>query len=624
MTTRSTLLRFLLLPVGLFLCAVLTVNVFGFNYEDRLPEGSSPVTSVHHIANNGVQSLTESGYGTVVALPHSWNTDFERHVGWYTALIPVEQIPSRAQAIYFPDISVDTTVYLNDQFLGSVLRPNETRGRMGRRPLLLRVPVGLWSRGDNEVNIRVNAQPNSLEWLGRFYVGSESDLSDVYSMHVFRSVSMVKIIALMLAFTALGMGVVWLCRPRDRAYGWYAVVCTAWSGVTMAEISDAVFMDYELPAWVGTVMFFVLCVAVFKFVDAGNGGRGMKRKEASWVVCAVVLLSVVLLLWKNQPAVYQLVTGLGICVLFYTCLVVAISAVKLRTVDVAILSLTVFMLTILASTSWLESWSTPGLAFSGLSTAIAAPAFVFLIGYQLLRDFVNARNELEVLNASLEQRVAQRTEALRKKHEKLLQLEKNEVLSSERDRIMLEMHDGMGAHLVSILSMTDADNVDVKRLKCSVRDALQDLRMMIDSMDPVENDLGLVLGMYRQRICGTLKESAINLHWDVVDFPVMSDLTPHRVLQVLRIVQEAVTNSIKYSRSSEIRISNGVEAGRPYIQVQDFGQGMKGPCFGKGRGLGNMKKRADVLGAEVHVRSSDSGVTVRLSFAPSFKQIQVA
>ncbi len=624
MRTRTNVLRFLVLPAGLFLCAILSINVLSFNYEDKLPEGTYEVQQVHHIANNGLQTLTESGYGSVVELPHSWNTDFEHHVGWYTALVPVRDLPSRPQAIYFPDISVDTTVYLNDQILGSVLRPNETRGRMGRRPLLLRVPVGLWVRGDNEVNIRVNAQPNSMEWLNRFYVGTESDLSDVYSMHVFRSVSMVKIIALMLAFTALGMGVVWLYRPRDAAYGWYAIVCTAWSGVTMAEISDAVFLDYELPAWVGTVLFFVLCIAVFKFVDEGHEGNGLKRKQASWVVAALVLVSVMLLLWKHQPAVYLLVTGLGICVLLYACLMAVVSTVRVQTFDIAILCLTVFMLTLLASESWMEAWSTPGLAFSGLSTAIAAPAFVFLIGYQLVRDFVNARNELEVLNSSLEQRVAQRTDALRKKHKQLLLLEKNEVLASERDRIMLEMHDGMGAHLVSILSMTDAEKVDVKRLKSSVKDALQDLRMMIDSMDPVENDLGLVLGMYRQRICSTLKESSVKLHWDVVDFPVMSDLTPHRVLQVLRIVQEAVTNSLKYSGSETIRISNGVEEGHPYILVQDFGLGMKGDCINKGRGLRNMQKRAITIGADVRIQSDGSGVTVKLLLPQMCEQYQIA
>lgn len=43
---------------------------------------------------------------------------------------------------------------------------------------------------------------------------------------------------------------------------------------------------------------------------------------------------------------------------------------------------------------------------------------------------------------------------------------------------------------------------------------------------------------------------------------------------------------------------------------------MKGECIDKGRGLRNMKKRADMLGAKITLQSDDSGVKVRLSFAP--------
>lgn len=608
-------LRFLALPLCLLMCALITVNVVQFDYQSEISEQVKTVSETRFIANDGFDTPTQSGYGPTVELPHSWYTDYEQHVGWYTTLISVSSIPDRPQAIYFPDVSVDSTVFLNDQILGSVLMPSETRGKMGRRPLFIRVPVGLWLQGDNELNIRVNAQPNSAEWMREFYVGAETDLSDVYAEHVFHSLSVVKIIAGLLAFTAVSMGTVWLFRPKDAVYGWFAVVCTAWSGVTFAEVTDAVFFDITLPAWAGSLLFLGLSVAILKFVDETRVHRQLTHYKAYLIVVLVVLSAVALYLWKDQATTHLWVKGIGIVLLLYACAMSIFSKLQIGRIDKWVLWLTIFMLALLSVNAWLSSLRVPGLAFTGLSTATAAPAFVFLVGYQLIRDFVTARNELEDLNQSLELRVVERTSELQKQHQQLIMLERTNVLSAERDRIMLEMHDGMGAHLVSILSMTDRDKVNVCELQGCVRDALQDLRMMIDSLDPVENDLGLVLGMYRHRMGKLLRDSSISLKWEVTDLPEIQNLTPHRVLQILRILQEAVANAIKYAETDCITISTGIERGRPYIQVKDHGKGMSPECVGTGRGLHNMQKRAKTLNADMVIVSGTRGVSVRLVLA---------
>ncbi len=510
---------------------------------------------------------------------------------------------------------------MNDQILGSVLRPDEIRGRMGRRPLFLRVPVGLWLEGDNELNIRVNAEPNSYDWLREFYLGDETVLSDVYAKHVFHSISMVKIIAGLLAFTAISMSIVWLYRPQDAVYGWFAIVCTAWAGVTLAEISDAVVFDFSLPPWLGSLLFLVLSVSMLRFVGETRIPRMQLKHPSLQVAAGVIVLALVMYYWQDQPGVYIVVKGLGVVVLLATCLLSVFSKDANALTDRVFLWLTLFMLTVLSVYSWLDSLTIPGLAFTGLSTAMAAPAFVFLVGYQLIRDFVTARNDLERLNNHLEQRVVERTAELEKQHKQLIQLERETVLSAERDRIMLEMHDGMGAHLVSILSMADKNNVNAEEVKNTAKAALQDLRMMIDSLDPVENDLGLVLGMYRHRMSKVLIESGIELIWGVKDLPLIPDLTPHRVLQILRILQEAVGNAIKYADSTSISVITGVDGTKPFIEIRDFGKGMTPECVGTGRGLHNMQKRASSIGAEISIKSGNQGVAVRLTLAPIDDQV---
>lgn len=616
MARKLSLLRYLVLPICLLLCAVITVSTVRFDYHQEIPKHLEPISSIRFIANDGIDTPTQTGYGQTVTLPHSWRSNHDEHVGWYTSLIALSTEPETPQAIYFPDVSVDSTIYLNDQILGSVLLPDQARGKQGRRPLFLRVPVGLWLKGDNELNIRVNAQTNTMEWMREFYVGAETDLRDVYARHVFHSLTLVKLIAGLLGFTAVSMGTIWVYRPKDKVYGWFAIVCTAWCTVTIAEISDAVLFDVALPAWAGSILFLLLSISIMKFVDESRVDPALRGTMNRVVTGVLGGLFVVLLVWENEPAAHLLVKGVGVTILMLSCVLSINVNLQTRQYEKIFLWLSVFMLTLLSMNSWLISLKVPGLALTGFSTAIAAPVFIFLVGYQLVRDFVTSRNELEQLAESLEMRVVERTMELREKHLQVIEFERNSILATERDRIMLEMHDGMGAHLVSILSMTDQDHVDLQEVQRTVKEALQDLRMMIDSLDPVENDLGLVLGMYRHRMGKILKESSISLNWRVGNLPQIDELTPHRVLQILRILQEAVTNAIKYSKSNVITVSTGLSNNSPFIEVDDNGVGFCMESQPKGRGLMNMQKRARHIGARVDiVAQANDGVKVRLVFA---------
>lgn len=598
------------------LCAVLTIGVIRFDYSQEIPTQVEVVEATRFISNDGIETPTQTGYGPTVRLPHSWRADYEKHVGWYTTLFTLTSIPDRPQAVYFPKVSVDSTVYLNDNILGSVLMPSDARGRLGKRPLLLRVPVGLLVKGDNELNIRVNAQPNTVDWISEFYIGSETDLADVYARHVFHSLTVVKIIAGLLAFTAMAMGTVWLLRPSEAVYGWFAVVCSAWSAVTVTEVSDAVLFGVVLPSWLGPLLFLGLSIAILKFVDETRQRALFKRFQLVQLTGFAVVASACMYLWRELPAAHLFVNGGGVVVLLFACSASLFSDLKIRQSDRLVLWLSVFLLTLLSLSSWLAAYRVPSLAYSGLSTATAAPAFVFLVGYRLVRDFATARNELEALNRCLEQRVAERTADVQVKHQQLLELERGTILSAERERIMREMHDGMGGHLMSILSISNQKEIDVCQLQCSVTDALQDLRMMIDSLDPVEDDLGLVLGMYRQRMEKSLLGTDIELRWGVGELPALTELTPHKVLQILRILQESVTNALRHSQCRCISVTTGLLANRPFIEVQDDGKGMDETSQFAGRGLMNMHKRATTLGAEMQVRSSTQGVSVRLLFRP--------
>ena len=70
---------------------------------------------------------------------------------------------------------------------------------------------------------------------------------------------------------------------------------------------------------------------------------------------------------------------------------------------------------------------------------------------------------------------------------------------------------------------------------------------MIDSLDDVEQDLVVALGLLRNRVQPQLDAAGIVLEWDVDELPALPGLGPARVLHVLRILQEVITNCIRHS-----------------------------------------------------------------------------
>ena len=242
--------------------------------------------------------------------------------------------------------------------------------------------------------------------------------------------------------------------------------------------------------------------------------------------------------------------------------------------------------------------------------------------FQEKEVLARVENHLKIsrLQRELEQRnreLAESMHALQDKHAEILQLQRREVLAGERERIMRDMHDGIGGQLVSTLALLDAETPAVKCISEALRAALDDLRLMIDSLDPLEDDdLAMLLGMYRARILPRLQAAGLEVAWQLNDIPHITGLGPHKVLQLLRILQEAVTNVLKHSQATKLAMLTGElisnENNRKlYIDIEDNGKGLPVP-IPEGRGLKNMNKRAGSIGAKLMIGPSKEGTRVRI------------
>ena len=141
-------------------------------------------------------------------------------------------------------------------------------------------------------------------------------------------------------------------------------------------------------------------------------------------------------------------------------------------------------------------------------------------------------------------------------------------------------------------------------------------------------DLMLALGSWRDRAAAQLRPHDIVLDWRAVPpgLPVHPELRPWHVIQIIRILDEAVTNAVKHAGAKHIAVNirtekaAGGECG--CITVSDDGCGFALEADGKpsSRGLRNMKNRAARCGAELELSSGTGGTTVRLQLPRRFPE----
>lgn len=179
----------------------------------------------------------------------------------------------------------------------------------------------------------------------------------------------------------------------------------------------------------------------------------------------------------------------------------------------------------------------------------------------------------------------------------------------ERRRLAREIHDGIAQELASLAYALDnvaADVVaarpvdeqvdmireEVRRLVTELRMSLFDLR---SDVDPDEG-LGAAIGRYVRTIGSA---GGMTVHLSLNEAPVR--LAAETEAELLRIVQEAVTNARKHSQARNLWVTCSVDPPAASIAVEDDGLGVARAPEAGNHGLAIMRERAARIRAELTV-----------------------
>ncbi len=243
----------------------------------------------------------------------------------------------------------------------------------------------------------------------------------------------------------------------------------------------------------------------------------------------------------------------------------------------------------------------------------------FLFTYVMFRRYVGAIREAEQLTAGLAARLQAREAELEESHRRLHETEQRQVLVGERQRLMRDMHDGVGSSLATVIHSVQHSGLDRQQLGGLLQDCMDGLKLAIDSMEPVETDLLLLLATLRFRLAPRIESAGIRLHWQVQDLPALAWLEPASALHILRILQEAFANVLRHAGARTIRVETAAtgDAG-VLVAIEDDGRGFAPPAEGAvptpgtGRGLHNQRHRAAVLHGRVSWTSGPAGTRFEL------------
>ena len=215
----------------------------------------------------------------------------------------------------------------------------------------------------------------------------------------------------------------------------------------------------------------------------------------------------------------------------------------------------------------------------------------------------------------------------RRKYQLQLQrAEQQHALEQERARIAQDLHDDLGSSLtrLSLLSgliRTDKDNPEqveahASKLAQSADQTVRALEEIVWAVRPgsdtLQSLMDYVAHFANELFDGNAARCRLDLPHDLPARPLPPDVRHN----IFLIVKESLTNALKHAGAGEVQVHAKISGDTLEILVQDDGKGFDLSASSESRrnGLGNMRRRAEAIGAELELQSAlGKGTMVKLS-----------
>ena len=236
-----------------------------------------------------------------------------------------------------------------------------------------------------------------------------------------------------------------------------------------------------------------------------------------------------------------------------------------------------------------------------------------LIGYQIYRT------------QKLKNKQLQKENQLK---DALIRIETQNKVQEERLRISRDLHDNIGSQLTFIISSLDnlkfqlnKENPEagkrIESINDFTRNTITELRDTIWAMNKENihfSDLKVRINNFLESAQSHVQQT----HFEV-DMKKSIDenhsFTAFAGVNLYRIIQEAVNNSIKHADATEIKVAFEKIDQHFEVRISDNGKGIDQRKIEAGNGFQNMHKRISEIGGELVIKSTpESGTILKIIF----------
>ena len=569
-----------------------------------------------------VDGITRTG---PVELSYHWDRQHRGQPGLASFDLPftLAAAPETPWGIFIPRVGNVFEVQLNGALLqvyGDMSVGNEAD--YAKAPIYVPVPGRLLQAGENHLQIRLRADSARRAGLSRVVVGPATPVRTEFfeSAYAWRFTGSVLLtafslivgsIALALWLTQVDTGAVGRHR-RDGIYLWAALAEFCWA----VRVADGVIAEPPLP-WVPWGVLMAACYAgwaasamMFCYHLAG-WARNPRLQWLRWPLAAVVAGTVVastLALQREQPVWLTGWLAIEIVIIGVFVSGFVVSTVRHPSTERMLVALAALVTVAFGVRDWLVIRLSDAY---GETTWVRYSSIFFGIALLLivLRRFHAVSTQARGWVAALADRVAQRERELASTYAELEQVARDQARTHERERILRDMHDGVGSHISSAIRQLQSGQTSSEELLRTLRDSLDQLKLSIDSIHLPPGDVGALLAALRYRLEPRLAAAGIEFEWAVDEVAPVQLLDAHAMRQLQFLLFEAISNVLQHAQASVLRIEADMQGDTVRLRVIDNGRGFDASQVPRA-----LWERAGAIGARLSVESRPGRTVVQLAF----------
>jgi signal transduction histidine kinase len=483
------------------------------------------------------------------------------------------------------------------------------------RPFLIPIPPEALRPGRNEILVRAVSQDSV--GVGRIVLGPHSAIQSYYSSNFFWRVTAPSASNITMLVLGLFSFLLWSYRRQEIELLYLSISTVFWFMRNYQYFAEATPFDMATFNALAVASTYFATVATCAFF-----GTYLKIPHIEKIILFFSAFGIPLHVIHWYFALSNIILYIPACLASLIMLFFGVRMfLRTRSTEHAIL---VLVMVIIPFSAFYDFYlSLIGTGWKGHSTYISLYTGLFYTVAFLMsfgRRSITAFSSLESVNADLEARVKLAREELAASEAQRQKLLVGRAIASERERLMQEMHDGIGSNLITALAVAEKQSQPASTIK-TLRRAISDLKITVDSLEPVEGNLVTLLGNLRHRMAADLRDAGLTCHWQVEPCEALDWLDATNALHALRIFQELIGNALTHSGATEIWIGCKEEERDGALgiasHVADNGCGFDAQRAElQGKGLSNIRSRADSLQGALTITPREDGGTIVTLWLP--------